>query len=164
MSTTPLKARPRFLETKGFPKVMKYLSKGHVALYRGTGGRLGSRMPVSTTLILPVCVLTHTGRKSGKEFHTPLLFFADTDRVVLFAAQGGLPQDPQWYRNLKANPSCRIQVGSRDREFVARAANTEERVGLFPRMKKHYPGWGAYQSWCEREIPVVICEPAASLP
>lgn len=158
MSVQPAKTRPRFLDTAQFHVFMKYISRAHVWLYRNTGGRVGSRMPVSTKKILPVCILTHTGRKSGKEFHTPLLFFPDGDRVILFAAQGGLPKHPQWYLNLKADPRCTIQLPGHSYDWQARTATADERAVLFPRMIKHYRGWADYQSWCEREIPVVICE------
>ena len=154
-----LRQRPKFLETNTFHTAMKQLSRAHVGLYRRTRGKLGATMPVSARLWLPVCLLTHAGRKSGIPRVTPLLFMPDAERVVLFAAQGGLPQNPQWYLNLKADPDCTIQVGSQVRRLKARTASAAEREALWPRMKQHYPGWGAYQSWCEREIPVVICEP-----
>jgi F420H(2)-dependent quinone reductase len=33
------------------------------------------------------------------------------------------------------------------------------REGLWPRLVDLYADFGAHQSWTEREIPVVICEP-----
>jgi hypothetical protein len=34
-----------------------------------------------------------------------------------------------------------------------------ERAELWPRMVELYPDYENYQSWTDRKIPVVICEP-----
>ncbi|HNA99447.1 MAG TPA: nitroreductase family deazaflavin-dependent oxidoreductase [Marmoricola sp.] len=159
MANSPQRQRPGFLETETFHKVMKRLSAAHVLLYRRSKGRIGATMPVTATQWLPVCLLTHTGRRSGLRRVTPLLNLADGERVVLFAAQGGLDQNPQWYRNLVANPDCRIQTRGLERPMHAHTASNQERQDLWPRMKRHYPGWATYQSWTTREIPIVICVP-----
>ena len=52
----------------------------------------------------PMILVTHTGAKSGKEYTTPLVHTTDGDRYVIIASKGGAPEDPQWYRNMLANP------------------------------------------------------------
>ncbi len=42
----------------------------------------------------------------------------------------------------------------------ARVASTAERATLWPRLVEMYGDFANYQSWTDREIPVVICEPA----
>jgi hypothetical protein len=39
-------------------------------------------------------------------------------------------------------------------------ATAEERARLWPRLVALYADYASYQSWTDREIPVVICEPA----
>jgi len=129
-------------------------------LYRATGGRLGGKWRVGSAFPwgIPVCLLTTTGRKSGQPRISPLLFLEDGDRVVLVASQGGLPKNPMWYLNIRADPDVTIQIKSRIRKMRARVATDEERAELWPRLVAMYADFDNYQSWTERQIPVVICE------
>lgn len=147
--------RPPVLFSLLAPRLMKWYSKVNVAIYRATGGRIGGR-----ELGLPVCLLTTTGRKSGLPRTRALVYLADGDRVVLVAAQGGLPTQPQWVHNLLANPEVQVQIGSQIRSMRARVADDAERAQLWPRLVALNPRWAKFQSWTDRVIPVVVCEPA----
>ncbi|OBI94789.1 nitroreductase family deazaflavin-dependent oxidoreductase [Mycobacterium asiaticum] len=143
-------------------KVMKYASKGHVAVFKLTNGRIGNKWRIGAGLRKPVptLLLEHRGRKSGREFTTPLLYLANGDDFVIVASQGGMPKNPQWYHNLVANPDTRIHVkGQRNIEVSARVAAPDERAELWPRLVDLYADFAKYQSWTEREIPVVILSP-----
>jgi deazaflavin-dependent oxidoreductase (nitroreductase family) len=50
-------------------------------------------------------VLTHTGRKSGRVYHTPVNY-ATWDGALYVTAGFGAVSD--WYRNLQANPTCEV--------------------------------------------------------
>jgi deazaflavin-dependent oxidoreductase (nitroreductase family) len=50
--------------------------------------------------------------------------------------------------------------GERDRPVSAREAEPAERAALWPRLVDLYADFDNYQSWTEREIPVVVLEPA----
>ena len=41
----------------------------------------------------------------------------------------------------------------------ARTGRPDERAELWPRLVELYADYESYQSWTDREIPVVICEP-----
>ena len=41
----------------------------------------------------------------------------------------------------------------------ARTADAEERSALWPRLVDLYSDYDSYQSWTDREIPVVLLEP-----
>ncbi|ORA18825.1 nitroreductase family deazaflavin-dependent oxidoreductase [Mycobacterium asiaticum] len=143
-------------------KVMKYASKGHVAVFKLTNGRIGNKWRIGAGLRKPVptLLLEHRGRKSGREFTTPLLYLANGDDFVIVASQGGMPKNPQWYHNLVANPDTRIHVkGRRNIEVSARVATPDERAEMWPRLVDLYADFAKYQSWTEREIPVVILSP-----
>jgi deazaflavin-dependent oxidoreductase (nitroreductase family) len=105
-------------------------------------------------------LLDHRGRKSGKQFTTPLLFLADGARLVLVASQGGRADNPQWYANLVAHPETTVQLrGEGVRRVRARTASSQERALLWPRLVELYADFENYQSWTTREIPVVILDP-----
>ena len=156
MTTT----RPSGLDSKYTTDIIKWMSKINVRLYQATGGRIGGKWRVGSAFPwgIPVCLLTTTGRKSGRERISPLLFLEDGDRVVLVASQGGLPKNPMWYLNIRADPKVTVQIGSRIRHMTARAATAEERAALWPRLVDMYADFDKYQSWTDRQIPVVVCE------
>jgi deazaflavin-dependent oxidoreductase (nitroreductase family) len=52
----------------------------------------------------PLLLLRHTGSKTGIRRTNPLASFRDGDRYVVVASKGGAPANPDWYRNLLANP------------------------------------------------------------
>ena len=108
---------------------------------------------------MPTLLLDHRGRTSGTTYTTPLLYLLDGPDVVVVASQGGLPRDPQWYRNLVAQPDTQVQIRSEVRRVRARTATPEERAALWPRLVELYSDFANYQRWTDREIPVVICAP-----
>jgi deazaflavin-dependent oxidoreductase (nitroreductase family) len=156
------KAKPKGLDRPSTVKVIRAMSSLHVRLYRATGGRLGKnwRIGAAARKAVPVCLLTTTGRKSGQPRTVPLCYLRDGDSIVVVASQGGLPTNPQWYYNVQADPSVRIEIGRRTKPYTARVATAEERARLWPRLVALYADYASYQSWTDREIPVVICEPA----
>ena len=125
----------------------------HVQKYVETNGEVGYLWNGA-----PVLILTTTGRKSGEERSTPLIFGRDGDDYVLVASQGGRPQHPHWYRNLVAQPEVQLQV--KDDRFRARArtAEGEERERLWRAMNEIWAPYDSYQEKTERVIPVVVLE------
>jgi len=73
---------------------MKCASGIHTALYRASGGRIGSGMQG-----MPVLLLTTTGRRSGKSRTTPLLYVRDGDAFAVVASNGGSDYTPGWWLN-----------------------------------------------------------------
>jgi deazaflavin-dependent oxidoreductase (nitroreductase family) len=159
MTTKP---RPKGLDKPATAKIIKTMSTLHTWLYTKSGGRLGRKWRVGSALRhgVPICLVTTIGRKTGQPRTIPLLHLPDGDRVILVASQGGLPTNPQWYGNLVANPKVEVRVGRHSRAMIARTANASERTELWPKLIAAYSDFDNYQSWTEREIPVVICEPA----
>ncbi|MCZ1003019.1 nitroreductase family deazaflavin-dependent oxidoreductase [Streptomyces mirabilis] len=154
--------RPQGLNSPIVPKIIKLVSRLNVAAYRATGGRIGGKWRIGSAFPrgVPVCLVTTRGRKSGLPRTLPLLFLRDGDRVVLVASQGGLPKNPLWYRNLQADPQVTVQIRSSVRRMLAGTAEPAERAVLWPRLVAMYADFDQYQAWTDRQIPVVICEPA----
>ena len=132
------------------------LETGHRAILAVTGGRWPRRLAGMPTLELHV-----VGRSSGQTRSTLLTApICEDDRVVLVASKGGHSDHPQWYKNLVANPQVEITIDGQTRAMTARTASREERDELWPQITSRFSSYAAYQASTDREIPVVICEPA----
>lgn len=128
--------------------------KEHVERYEATGGEEGYHWENGTTILL----LHTTGRKSGKEYTSPLIYRDWGDAYLIVASKGGDPDDPAWYKNLVADPTVVLQV--KDEKFTAhaRTATPAERQQMFPYMAEVWPDYNEYAKKTDREIPVVVLE------
>jgi deazaflavin-dependent oxidoreductase (nitroreductase family) len=127
----------------------------HVRRYRETGGEVGHIWNG-----VPALLLTTTGRRTGEQRTTPLIYGRDGDAYVVVASKGGHPQHPAWYLNLTADPEVELQV--KDEVFAARArtATAEERPRLWQQMAGIWPAYDDYAAKTTREIPIVVLERA----
>ncbi|MCH8008309.1 MAG: nitroreductase family deazaflavin-dependent oxidoreductase [Chloroflexi bacterium] len=137
--------------------LMKVIGIAHTSLYKMSGGRLTRNMRGSE-----VVLLTTTGRKSGKQRTTPLFGLADGENWTVIASQGGHPEHPHWYLNLRDNPDVTLQVGSETMRMRAETAEGTERERLWKSMAEMYDGYDEYQKLTTRVIPVVVLKPAES--
>ena len=133
------------------------LMGGHAKVYRATNGLIGHRVPGAPEMLL----LDHVGAKSGTHRYTPLVFARDGQNIVLIASKGGYPKNPAWYYNLKAHPDTRIQIGSKRMPVHAREAAPEEYDRLWKRAVEVYGGYEDYRRRTDRQIPLVVLEPAS---
>ena len=106
----------------------------------------------------PMILITHTGAKSGKEYTSPLVYSMDDDKPVIIASKGGAPDDPQWFRNLVANPAVTVEIGTEKYQGRARVAEGAERDRLFRAQADMMPNFDEYATKTTRLIPVVIIE------
>jgi F420H(2)-dependent quinone reductase len=157
--TTP--KRPSQLDSPLLPIIFRYATRAQVWVYRATKGKVGGKWRIGAGFRKPVdtLLLEHRGRKSGKLFVVPLLYLLDGPNVVVVASQGGRPENPQWYRNLVGDPDVHIEIGAERRAVRAVTAGPAERARLWPRLVDLYADFDTYQSWSDREIPVVILQP-----
>jgi F420H(2)-dependent quinone reductase len=147
---------PRSLNSSGTAVIIKWMSRINTWLYKVSGGRIGDKFLQGA----PVALLTTTGRKTGQPRISPLLYLRDGDRVIVVASHGGREKNPMWYLNLKANPKVSVQIKKEVLELTARDATAEERAKYWPQLVKMYSSYDDYQSWTDRTIPVVVCDPA----
>jgi deazaflavin-dependent oxidoreductase (nitroreductase family) len=126
------------------------MNVGIVDEFRANGGKVGGGFEGR-----PMILLTIKGRTSGTERTTPLVYLPQGDRVFVFASKGGAPEDPDWYKNLVANPDVTVEVG--DEKYAARAVviTGPERDELFDRQMKAAEQFRTYQTNTTRVIPVV---------
>jgi len=137
--------------------VTNRLARVHTSLYKRTGGRVGERVPGGKGQML---LLDHVGAKSGTLRTSPLLYIPDGENLVIVASKGGFPQHPAWFHNLRANPETYAQVGPERRRVRTRVATPEERERLWGLAVTVWPGYEDYRKRADREIPLVVLEPA----
>ena len=149
------KKPPAFINSRYSDPFFKAMSRINTFFYRRSNGQgLGG-----TFQKIPVALLTTTGRKTGEPRVSPLYFLRDSDKVVIAASRGGSNKNPMWYLNLKANPKVQVQIKSEVLELTARDATEQERSKYWPKLVEMYPSYDDYQSWTDRVIPLVVCEP-----
>ena len=127
--------------------------KEHIDRYVATNGEDGHVWGNATALLLTVI-----GRKSGQPRRTALFYGQDGDNYIVVASKGGAPEDPEWYRNLAANPEVEVQVKADRFKAHARTATDAERPALWKLMTAVWPPYDDYQQKTNRKIPVVILE------
>jgi deazaflavin-dependent oxidoreductase (nitroreductase family) len=137
------------------PPELALLGEDHVRAYRESGGEVGYLWNGVPTLLLTV-----TGRRTGRELTTPLIFGRDGEDYLVVASKGGWPNHPSWYLNLQDNATARIQVKAEGLAVVARTATAGEKPRLWKIMTDIWPNYDVYQSRTDREIPVVVLTPA----
>jgi deazaflavin-dependent oxidoreductase (nitroreductase family) len=108
----------------------------------------------------PTLLLTTVGRKSGKEFTTPVNGMRDGDNYLIVASLAGYDALPHWYLNLEKNPRVWIQAKDKKVPATARTLTREEKAPLWPRLlAEGQPLWAYFQMFTEREFPVVLITP-----
>ena len=123
--------------------------------FRANEGKVGGNFEGA-----PLLLLHTTGARTGQERINPMMYQDLGDSVAVFASKAGAPTNPDWYRNLVANPDVTAEIGTATRTFRARTAEPDERAPIWEKQKADYPGFGDYEANTSREIPVVILDPA----
>jgi deazaflavin-dependent oxidoreductase (nitroreductase family) len=136
----------------------------HAKRYIASGGADGHMYKVTPPghpeMTVPALLLTTTGRKTGERFIFPLFYGKTGDSYIVVASKGGAPQHPGWYRNLVAHPEVEVQVGTTKMKARARTATGAERARLWQKALEFWPPYADYQKKTEREILVVVLDPA----
>jgi deazaflavin-dependent oxidoreductase (nitroreductase family) len=126
----------------------------HAKLYRALGGRFVGTVGLGRKVLL----LTTTGRRSGLERTTPLIYMDDGDRRIVFASNGGKESPPAWWLNLQSNPRAKIQIGTTVESVRARRATDAEYAELWPKAAAYNSHWRDYERRVKRTIPLVLLE------
>lgn len=106
----------------------------------------------------PVVLLTMHG-VSGKVRKVPLMRVEHDGMYAAVASQGGAPEHPKWYGNLRKNPVIELQDDSRTWTARAREIEGAERAEWWPRCVEAFPPYAEYQQKTDRLIPVFVLEP-----
>jgi deazaflavin-dependent oxidoreductase (nitroreductase family) len=125
----------------------------HLAVFRASGGRIGSRVGP-----LPVLLLSVRGRKSGVARDVLLNHMRDGNRYVVFASHTGEEREPPWWLNLRDAGEGEVMLGGE--RFVVRAREAEgaERERLWTEVKKRDEAFVEYEKRISRRIAVAVLE------
>ncbi|MEV0130080.1 nitroreductase/quinone reductase family protein [Dactylosporangium sp. NPDC050688] len=117
-----------------------------IAEFRGNGRRLEDR---------PLLLLTTTGRRTGRPHTAPMMYIRVDGRMYVIASNAGAVRDPDWYRNLVAEPAVTVEAEGEEYRATARPVAGEDRPVLWTRIVERYPFFTDHQNDVERRIPVV---------
>lgn len=103
-------------------------------------------------------LLTTIGAKTGLRRTVVLPYFEFDGRFVIVGSRGGLPTDPMWARNIKADPHVWIRVNRKLRPAAAQLAEGVERARLWSAITAREKVYLAYQKRAlpHRELPVFV--------
>jgi deazaflavin-dependent oxidoreductase (nitroreductase family) len=126
-----------------------------IAEFRANEGRVGG--PFQDAAIV---LVHHVGRKSGKQYVSPLAYLPDADdagSIYIFASKGGAPENPAWYGNLLAAGEATVEVGTSTYPVAVTEVTGDERDRIYAEQVRRMPGFGEYAAKTEgiRKIPVV---------
>ena len=122
--------------------------------YLASGGTEGHESNGVYTLVLAT-----TGRRTGEPRRTCLIYGTSGEDFVVVASKGGADEDPDWFKNLQANPGAGVQVAARRFSARARVATAAERERLWPAMVQIFPLYEEYAQQTDRVIPIVLLTP-----
>lgn len=128
------------------PTDMKAHNRKLIEEFRAAGRALEGRQ---------LLLLTTTGAKTGKRHTTPMMFVPDGDRLLVFASNNAAPREPDWYRNLVADPEVTVEAAGEKYDATAVVTTGAERDRLFARTVEKYPFFAEHQARISRIIPVV---------
>jgi len=126
-----------------------------IAEFRANEGRVGGRFEGA-----PMILVHHAGRKSGKEYVSPLVYLPGDSgdaSMYIFGTKNGAPTHPDWYRNLIAAGQATVEVATDTFRVTVTEVTGEERNRVYAKQVKRAPGFGDYEKKTEgiRTIPVL---------
>jgi deazaflavin-dependent oxidoreductase (nitroreductase family) len=132
----------------GYSEIIPYALSGGLLYFRPLDAPVG------------LLRVTTTGRKSGKQRASNLLYIRDGDAYVITASNGGSSKHPGWYYNVRNNPQVAIKIKNQHLQARAEVASPEKRKELWERLLKAAPFFANYEKTAGREIPMVLLHPA----
>src|SRR4051794_35154203 len=108
---------------------------------------------------LPTALLETRGARTGQPRSNGVIYFHDGERVTIVPSKRGLPTDPAWLHNLRANPD--VVLGGQP--FTAQVVEDKaERQRLWTLADQVFPPYAAYRARAARAgrtIPIVQLSP-----
>jgi len=126
-----------------------------IADFRANEGKVGGAFEGA-----PIVLAHHRGRKSGREYVTPVMYLPDADDpdiIFVFATRGGAPISPDWYYNLTSAGEGTIERGTETYAVSVRDLTGAERDRVYAEQARRHPGFAEYehQTAGVRTIPVL---------
>ena len=115
--------------------------------------RLGAS-PMSLINPGQVLLLETTGRRTAKRRYAPIGYWIDDDRAfVVGGGAAGMATDPDWVKNLRADPRCAVWVRRTRVPTVAHELEGADRDRAQQRATETWPAVPRYEARSGRVIP-----------
>jgi deazaflavin-dependent oxidoreductase (nitroreductase family) len=126
-----------------------------IAEFRANEGRVGGNFEGA-----PLVLVHHRGRKSEREYVTPMMYLPDETRpdiIYVFATKAGAPTHPDWFHNLTAAGEGTVERGTETYKVTVRELAGAERDRIYAEQARRYPGFAQYElrTAGARTIPVL---------
>ena len=118
--------------------------------FRANNGELGGSFEGA-----PIVLLHTKGARTGADRVHPMMYLEHDGHLYVFASKAGADTNPDWYRNLVANPDVTAEIGSETIRTTAVPLHGPERDRIFAIQKERNPGFAEYEAKTSRVIPVV---------
>ncbi len=129
---------------------MNDFNKNLIEEFRANDGKVGG-----TFEGWPLVLITTTGAKSGLARTSPVVHTIDDGDVIIIASKAGAPSNPDWYRNLKANPTVTVELPGETYQAEAIEEGGLERDRLYAAQAALMPNFTEYEKLTDRKIPVI---------
>jgi deazaflavin-dependent oxidoreductase (nitroreductase family) len=107
-----------------------------------------------------VLLLTVRGRRTGTRRTTPNSYVEHGGGYVVIGSAAGLPEDPQWFKNLRKASQAEIEVGRTRRTVDVRVLTGEERDRVWREVVlARAPVFERYVQKSGRTMPLAILTP-----
>jgi deazaflavin-dependent oxidoreductase (nitroreductase family) len=101
-------------------------------------------------------LLTTTGRRTGRKHTVPLGYTEDADgNLLLFASANAAPRDPEWYRNIEADPRVTVEITGKQWDTEAEILSGAPRDDAYRRWIEMAPHVADHEQKTGRKIPMV---------
>jgi deazaflavin-dependent oxidoreductase (nitroreductase family) len=124
-------------------------------MYRTLDGRFSSGKKD-----VHVLMVTSPGRRTGIPRSTCVRYLDTADGYLVWGTGAGAPQDPDWFRNLRAVPEADVQVRDRRQRVGVRELEGAERDAAWTGVVlARAPEVERYARRAGRVIPVAVLTP-----
>jgi deazaflavin-dependent oxidoreductase (nitroreductase family) len=100
-------------------------------------------------------LLTTTGKRTFVPKTVPVMFTTTEHGILVVGSNDGAHDDPQWYRNLVADPVVHVEGPQREWDGAARVLAERARDQAWERLIAEYPFFVEQQERAGRELPLV---------
>jgi deazaflavin-dependent oxidoreductase (nitroreductase family) len=126
-----------------------------ISEFRANEGKVGGMFEG-----MPLVLVHQQGRKSGKEYVSPLVYMRDEndpDTIYVFASKGGAPEHPDWYHNLIEAGAAEVEVGTETYPVTVTEVTGADRDRIWDKQAGRYANFAEYAEKTAgiRTIPVV---------
>ena len=104
--------------------VIRIFSKLQAPVFLMSKGKIWNKWPGG----FPVMVVKTVGAKTKKVRNIPLIHVHKDGNPILVASLGGMPKNPSWYYNVKANPKIEVMTRNSHGTFIASQVSKEEKL------------------------------------